>query len=70
MEENLNFSLEEAFGKLDELVKKLENKEISLEDSFKFYKEGVELIKKCQESVDTIEKKVLLLNEDGATDEF
>ena len=28
------------------------------------------LVKKCNEIIDKVEKKVLVLNEDGGTDEF
>ena len=38
-------TLEEAFEKLGELAERLEDSETSLEDSFRFYKEGMELLK-------------------------
>ena len=37
-------TLEEAFEKLGELAERLEDSETSLEDSFRFYKEGMELL--------------------------
>ena len=43
-------TLEEAFEKLGELAERLEDSETSLEDSFRFYKEGMELLKYCSES--------------------
>ena len=33
-----DISLEEAFSKLEDIIKNLEDKNISLEDSFKIYK--------------------------------
>jgi len=63
-------SLEEKFQNLDETIEKLENKDISLEDSFKFYKEGMELLKECNDEIDEIEKKVKLLSDDGETNDF
>lgn len=65
-----NIKLEEAFQDLEEIIKKLENKDISLEDSFKLYKEGMETLKICNEKIDKVEKKVLIIREDGETDEF
>ena len=50
-------TLEEAFEKLGELAERLEDSETSLEDSFRFYKEGMELLKYCSEKLDTVEKK-------------
>ncbi|MGN1181032.1 MAG: exodeoxyribonuclease VII small subunit [Suilimivivens sp.] len=64
------FSLEEAFLKLDETVATLERDDITLEQSFKEYQKGMELLKKCNETIDKVEKKVLILNENGETDEF
>ena len=62
--------LEEAFVQLEETVAALEQEEISLEESFRIYKEGMELLKKCNQAIDQVEKKVLVLNEDGETHEF
>lgn len=67
-EKELN--LEEAFGMLEETVADLEREDISLEDSFLVYQKGMELLKKCNQAIDRIEKKVLVLEEDGETHEF
>ncbi|MCI9662419.1 MAG: exodeoxyribonuclease VII small subunit [Lachnospiraceae bacterium] len=64
------FNLEEAFAKLEETVEVLEREDISLEESFKEYQKGMELLKKCSETIDRVEKKVLILNENGGLDEF
>ena len=61
---------EEAFEKLGELAERLEDSETSLEDSFRFYKEGMELLKYCSEKLDTVEKKMLQMDEDGTLREF
>lgn len=66
----LNISLEEAFGKLDSLISELEKPENSLEASFKAFEEGMQLVKYCNESIDKVEKKVLVLGQDGELDEF
>lgn len=63
-------TLEEAFAELDRLIVELEGREITLEDSFSRYREGMELLKVCNEKIDTVEKKMLILNEDGEADEF
>ena len=63
-------SLEEAFLKLDETVMRLEQEDISLEESFAEYQKGMELLKQCNEAIDKVEKKVLVLNEKGDTNEF
>ena len=63
-------TLEEAFTELDGLAEKLEDRETSLEDSFRFYRQGMELLKFCSEKLDTVEKKMLQINEDGTFSEF
>lgn len=62
--------LEEAFQKLEQTVETLEREDISLEESFQVYQQGMELLKKCNDAIDRVEKKVLVLNENGETDEF
>ena len=63
-------TLEEAFTELDGLAEKLEDRETSLEDSFRFFRQGMELLKFCSEKLDTVEKKMLQINEDGTFSEF
>ena len=47
-------SLEEVFVQLDEIVEKLEERSVSLEDSFKLYHQGMELLKICNDKIDTV----------------
>lgn len=61
---------EQAFEKLEEMIGDLEQEDISLEESFKLYKEGMKLIKSCNDKIDKVEKEVLKLNENGELDEF
>nr|WP_027872294.1 exodeoxyribonuclease VII small subunit [[Eubacterium] cellulosolvens] len=63
-------SLEEAFAKLDQLVEKLEDREIPLEESFAIYKEGMDLLKISREKIDTVEKKMMQIDADGELSEF
>ena len=63
-------TLEQTFEKLENVVAKLEQEEISLEESFKLYKEGMKLIKSCNDRIDKVEKEVLKLSENGELDEF
>lgn len=65
-----DLSLEDSFGKLEEIVEQLEAEDITLEDSFRIYQQGMEVLKYCSNKIDKIEKKVWKINEDGQTDEF
>ncbi len=63
-------SLETLFETLDEVVQKLEKEDITLEESFTLYQQGMELLKKCNETIDVVEKKVQLLDEKGEYHDF
>ena len=63
-------SIEDILSQVEDTIAKLEAEDISLEDSFVQYKKGMELLKVCNEKIDAIEKKVLILNGEGETDEF
>ena len=65
-----NSSLEEMFVSLEEVIQKLEKEEISLEESFSLYQQGMGLLKMCNGKIDSVEKKVLILDEYGESHEF
>ena len=63
-------TLEAAFGKLDQMLDTLKSSDVRLEDSFRLYKEGMELLNECSQKIDRVEKKMLQMNEDGTFREF
>ena len=62
--------LEVVFEELDKVVKQLEGDSISLEESFQLYHKGMDLLKVCNEKIDTIEKKMKILDENGEEYDF
>ena len=66
----VKLSLEEALEKLDETIAKLQSEDVSLEESFQLYKNGMDYVKICSETIDMVEKKVLMLNQEGNLDEL
>jgi exodeoxyribonuclease VII small subunit len=62
--------LEESFEKLNQIVEALEKPEVSLEDSFALYQEGMKLLKACNDSIDKVEKELIILSENGETNEL
>ena len=62
--------LEELFAEIEEILKKMEDKEVSLEDSFFLYEEGMKKLKLCNEKIDQVEKKMLIISEQGSLEEF
>lgn len=62
-------TIEETFKELEELVGKLESGESSLEESFAYYETGMKLVKTCNEKIEKVEKKILVLEEaDGRSE--
>ena len=70
MPEKEDLTLEDSFEKLEEMLEKLEDRELPLEESFQLYQKGMELLKACNEKIDLVEKKILVMNGDGGLDEF
>lgn len=58
---NKAMSFESAIERLEEIVRKLESGDASLDESIKLYSEGVELVGKCNKKLDDTELKIKLL---------
>ena len=65
-----DMTVEEAFELLDSVVEKLEDRETTLEESCALYQRGMELLKLCNGKIDTVEKKMMQVNQDGELEEF
>ena len=63
-------SLQQIFSYLEQTIKKMEEGEISLEESFQLYHQGMDMLKACNSKIDKVEKKMLLLDEEGEEHEF
>lgn len=62
--------LESNLELLDDIIAQLENDDISLEDAFNAYSNGIKLVKECNDAIDRVEKKVQLLMDNGETEDF
>jgi len=58
-----NLSFEEALNELEALVDRLEQGDISLEDSLKSFERGIALTRNCQQALSEAEQKVSILSE-------
>jgi exodeoxyribonuclease VII small subunit len=63
-------TIEENFAKIEETIEKLEQDDVSLEEAFAAYSDGMKLLKECNDQIDMVEKKVLKLAADGALTEL
>lgn len=70
MNENEDFTIEEGFEQLDDIIEKMEDGGASLDETFSLYKNGMDLLKRVSERIDRVEKDVLKLDEDGGLSVF
>jgi len=52
---------EKSLGRLEEVVRRLESPQLSLDDAMKLFEEGVELSRECQKQLEEAEGKVEIL---------
>lgn len=68
-EENKN-TIENNFQKLEEILKQIQSENATLEDSFKLYKEGLEIVQECNHQIERIEKKISVIEKDNDNEQF
>ena len=57
---------EQGLNRLEEIVARLEDEDLELEESLALFEEGVKLAEACGQRLDAAEKKVTLLLKDRA----
>ena len=62
--------LEEALDRIDALLNQMGDKDVSLEETFRLYQEGMRLLKNCSEQIDRVEKQMIQTDEEGQIHEF
>lgn len=58
--------LEALFAQAEELIAQMESPRLSLEEAFAAYEQGMKVIARCNERIDAVEKRMLMMNEQGA----
>ena len=62
--------LEERFAHLEQIVARMEDADVSLDEAFELYKKGLDEVKSANDMVQGMEKAMLVLNSDGQLEEF
>ena len=70
MPENKQETLEEKLSQIETIIRKMEESDVSLEESFQLYQAGIEQLKNCNQMLDTVEKKMQILNLNGELRDF
>lgn len=70
-EKEQGLSFEEAFARLEQIVRRLEAGEVKLDESLRLFEEGVKLSRLCAAQLDAAEGKMVRLLErpDGSLEE-
>ena len=63
-------SLEDTFAEIEAIIAKMEQPDVTLDESFSLYKNGVERLKTCNELLDAVEKKMQVIEPDGTLGDF
>lgn len=64
-EEARELSLEKSLEQLEQVMEELGSPELSLEESFAKYKQGMDLLLQCNQAIDKVEKELMILEENG-----
>lgn len=59
-----NQTFESSLGDLEKIVRKLEDGDLSLEESLKLFEDGVRLSRECQERLTQAERRIEILLKD------
>lgn len=57
-------SLEDYMEELEKIMGDLEREDIALEEAFKLYNSGMKVLKNCNDAIDKVEKKLIVLEEE------
>ena len=68
--ENKELSFEECLKQLEEIVSKLESKDISLDDAVMYYQKGLELSKRCYEIFEKTQQVIVKKVEGNSVTDF
>ncbi len=60
-------TFEQSITELEKIVERLENGDVTLDESLELFEQGIKLSKSCQKMLDSAEKRVsvLMANDDG-----
>ncbi len=68
--DNKDITIEQSFEALEEIISKMESVDISLDDSFALYKEGMAQLQQANAKIEQTKKAVMAINKEGGLDVF
>lgn len=71
MKADKQVTFEEAMIQLEQIVDRLEEGDVPLEEAISIYKDGMELSKLCHDKLKNVEEQLTqIITEDGSTESF
>lgn len=61
-------TIQQSFEKLDQIIEKMQSEELSLEETFHLYKEGISLVEGCNQKIEKIQCDIQKLNTENTND--
>ena len=55
-------NIEQNFNEVEKIIEAMQKEDVTLDESFKKYKEGMELLNKCNTMLDKVEKQIMVVN--------
>lgn len=68
--ENKGATIEENLSQLDKIAAQMSDPDVSLEDSFRLYEEGIRRIRECNDAITSVKQRVEKLEKDGTVTDF
>lgn len=59
--EKQEITLEMALKELNEIISKMDQQEIPLEESFELYNQGIKLVEYCNSKIEKVEKEIKVI---------
>lgn len=56
-------TIEEGFAKLNDILNKMDDSEVSLEETFELYNSGLKIVKELSGKISEVESKLNIVNE-------
>ena len=67
--EKQEMTIEQSFAELDQIIERMQNSSLSLQESFDLYKKGVELVAGCSKKIDKIQCDIEVISKNAEREE-
>lgn len=56
-------TIEEGFAQLSDILNKMDDSDVSLEETFELYNDGIKIVKELNDRISQVESKLNIVNE-------